>query len=119
MNQQAVLEVLSAKLRSGAITRRQFVQAAAFFGLGVGVHPLPAAAAPARRNAVAAVSAQASGEVRFLVAEAFPDTWDPYQHTIQIQRRIENQVFDPLIRIETNDFSVYAPALAESWTSID
>jgi peptide/nickel transport system substrate-binding protein len=119
MNQQEVLEVLSAKLRSGAITRRQFVQAAALFGLGAGVQPLAAAAAPGRTSGAARVSAQESGAVRFLVAEAFPDTWDPYQHTIQIQRRIENQVFDPLIRIETNDFSVYAPALAESWQAID
>jgi peptide/nickel transport system substrate-binding protein len=119
MKQQEVLEVLSAKLRSGAITRRQFVQAAAFFGLGVGVRPLAAAAAPAPRSGPTGESPQAEGEVRFLVAEAFPDTWDPYQHTIQIQRRIENQVFDPLIRIETNDFSVYAPALAESWTQVD
>lgn len=119
MNQQEIWEILSAKLRSGAITRRQFMQAAAFFGLGVGVAPLAASAAPAHRAAPTRISPQAEGEVRFLVAEAFTDTWDPYQHTIQIQRRIENQIFDPLVRIETNDFSVYAPALAESWTQID
>src|SRR5262245_42523943 len=113
MNQQEVLAILSAKLRSGAITRRQFVQAAAFFGLGAGVQPLTAAAAPGRTSEAAPVSAQESGSVRFLVAEAFFDTWDPYQHTIQMQRRIENQIFDPLVRIETDDFSVYAPALAE------
>jgi peptide/nickel transport system substrate-binding protein len=119
VNQQEVLEVLSAKLRAGTITRRQFIQAAAFFGLGTGVQPLAAAAAPAPRRGATTMPPQTEGEVRFLVAEAFPDTWDPYQHTIQVQRRIENQVFDPLVRIETNDFSVYAPALAESWTQVD
>ncbi|MEA2531713.1 MAG: peptide/nickel transport system substrate-binding protein [Thermomicrobiales bacterium] len=119
MNQQEILDVLSAKLRSGAITRRQFIQAAAFFGLGAGVKPLTADASSAPRGGASRLTAQAEGEVRFLVAEAFTETWDPYQHTIQIQRRIENQIFDPLVRIETNDFSVYAPALAESWTQID
>jgi peptide/nickel transport system substrate-binding protein len=54
-----------------------------------------------------------------LVAEAFPDSWNPYQHQIQIQRRIENLVFDPLFRITGDDFSVFTPALAESWSTID
>ena len=62
---------------------------------------------------------QEAGEVRFLIAEAFPDTWDPYQHTIQAQRRIEEQIFDTLWRIETADVGQFSPGLAESWTQID
>jgi peptide/nickel transport system substrate-binding protein len=119
MNQQEILEVLSAKFRSGSITRRQFMQAAAIFGLGAGVAPLAASAAPARRNTASRLAPQAEGEVRFLIAEAFPDTWNPYQHTIQAQRRIESQVFDTLIQILTPDLANLAPGLAESWTQID
>jgi peptide/nickel transport system substrate-binding protein len=119
MNQQEVLEVLSAKFRSGAITRRQFMQAAAFFGLGAGVAPLAASAAPASRGISPRRAPQADGEVRFLIAEAFPDTWDPYQHTIQAQRRIEQQVFDSLWQIETADVGNFSPGLAESWTQVD
>lgn len=119
MNQYQILETLSAKLRSGAITRRQFTQAALFFGLGAGVAPLAASAAPAAGRGTHRLTPQEDGEVRFLIAEAFPDTWNPYQHTIQIQRRIEQQVFDSLVQILTNDFSAYAPGLAESWSQID
>ena len=119
MNQQEVLEVLSTKFRSGAITRRQFMQAAAFFGLGAGVAPLAASAAPASRGISPHLAPQADGEVRFLIAEAFPDTWDPYQHTIQAQRRIEQQVFDSLWQIETADVGNFSPGLAESWTQVD
>ena len=49
-----ILAVLSAKLHSGAITRRQFFQAAALFGIGAAAasraitEPGAAVAAPAR-----------------------------------------------------------------------
>ncbi len=119
MNQQEILEVLSAKLHAGSITRRQFMQGAAFFGLGASIAPLAASAAPASRATSPRRAPQAEGEVRFLIAEAFPDTWDPYQHTIQAQRRIEQQIFDTLWQIETADIGVLSPGLAESWTQID
>lgn len=118
MNRQEILHALSAKLHAGTITRRQFAWATSIFGLGAAALPTAAGAAPAP-NSASRLSTQADGAVRFLVAEAFPDTWNPYQHTIQIQRRIENLIFDPLFRITGNDFSVYTPALAESWTTID
>jgi peptide/nickel transport system substrate-binding protein len=59
------------------------------------------------------------GEVRFLVAEAFWANWHPFLHTAQIQRRIEQQIFDPLVMIETADVSALSPGLAESWRNID
>ena len=46
---------------------------------------------------VAAQDAEPSGDVRFLVAENFWADWDPYNHTAQIQRRIEAQIFDFLV----------------------
>lgn len=119
MNQKEILDALSAKLHTGSITRRQFAQAAAIFGLGAAAQPLAAGAAPSPKRPASRLSSQDDGAVRFLVAEAFPDTWNPYQHQIQIQRRIENLIFDPLFRITGDDFSVYTPALAESWTTID
>jgi peptide/nickel transport system substrate-binding protein len=119
MNQHEILEVLSAKVRSGAITRRQFVQAAAFFGLGAGVQPVAASAGPRTTRRTLRPLSQEAGEVRFLIAEAFPDTWDPYQHTIQAQRRIEEQIFDTLWQIETADVGQFSPGLAESWTQVD
>jgi peptide/nickel transport system substrate-binding protein len=123
VQQREVLAVLSAKLRSGAITRRQFFQAAALFGIGAGVAsqaittPQPAVAAPARSPR--AIAQGGGGEVRFLVAEAFWADWHPYLHTAQIQRRIEQQIFDPLVRIETEDIADLSPALAESWENVD
>jgi peptide/nickel transport system substrate-binding protein len=120
MDQQVVLTILSEKLRAGAISRRQFLQAASFFGIGATatLHASPAAARPALRPR-SALSQGESGQVRFLVAEAFWANWHPYLHTAQIQRRIEQQVFDPLVRIETADIAVLSPALAESWENID
>ena len=106
VQEREVLAVLSAKLRAGAISRRQFFQAAAFFGIGAGVAsraitaPRSAVAAPARSPR--AIAQGGEGEVRFLVAEAFWADWHPYLHTAQIQRRIEQQIFDPLVRIETD-----------------
>jgi peptide/nickel transport system substrate-binding protein len=123
VQQHEVLAVLSAKLRSGAISRRQFFQAAALFGIGAGTAsraiaaPQSAAAAPARSPR--AIAQGGEGEVRFLVAEAFWADWHPYLHTAQIQRRIEQQIFDPLVRIETEDIAALSPALAESWENID
>ena len=77
--QQEVLAVLSARLRAGAITRRQFVQAASFFGIGLAAATETAIAAPAR--GVRTMAQSAAGEVRFLVAEAFWADWHPYLHT--------------------------------------
>lgn len=119
MNQAEILEVLSAKLHAGEITRRQFMQAAAFFGLGVGIAPVAASAAPRQRGRTLQPLNQEAGEVRFLIAEAFPDTWDPYQHTIQAQSRIQEQIFDTLWKIESTDISQLTPGLAESWTQVD
>jgi peptide/nickel transport system substrate-binding protein len=120
MDQQAVLAILSEKLRAGVITRRQFLQAASFFGIGAtaALHATPVAARPAL-SPRAALSQGEAGQVRFLVAEAFWANWHPYLHTAQIQRRIEQQIFDPLVRAETADVSVLSPALAESWENID
>ncbi len=53
------------------------------------------------------------------MAEAFWANWFTYGHPSQIQRRIEAQVFDFLVRIESEDFTAYSPGLAESWTPID
>ena len=119
MDRQEVLAVLSAKLRAGAITRRQFLRAASLFGLGGAALPAGASAAPATRRTSARPLAQGGGEVRFLVAEAFWANWHPYLHTAQIQSRIEQQVFDPLLRVETPDASAFSPALAESWQQLD
>jgi peptide/nickel transport system substrate-binding protein len=105
--------------QSNGISRRKLLKTASAVGAGIAVAPALASAAPAPKSAIRAGRHQDSGEVRFLVAEAYPDTWNPYQHQIQIQRRIENLIFDPLIRITGDDFSVYTPALAESWTTID
>ena len=112
MDQHDVYQVLLGKLRSGAITRRQFAQALALFGFGVAAGPVSAP-----RAALAAQSEP--GTVRFLVAEAFWANWHPYLHTAQIQSRIEQQVFDPLVRVETDDLNALSPALAESWENID
>ena len=114
MDQRQQLEILSAKLRAGTITRRQFLLAASLLGAGSVAGPRVAAAAPATRPTV-----QEAGEVRFLVAEAFWANWHPYLHTAQIQGRIEQQIFDPLIRIETDDLSAITPGLAESWEQLD
>ncbi len=123
VQEREVLAVLSAKLRTGAISRRQFFQAAALFGIGAAAAsraittPSAAVAAPSR---LARARAQGGpGEVRFLVAEAFWADWHPYLHTAQIQRRIEQQVFDPLVRVETADIAALSPGLAESWENID
>ena len=113
MNQHEVYDVLSAKFRSGAITRRQFTQALALFGIGAGLATTPTVAP--RISA----AQSAPGTVRFLVAEAFWANWHPYLHTAQIQSRIEQQIFDPLVRVESADLSALSPALAESWENID
>ncbi|HLL51169.1 MAG TPA: ABC transporter substrate-binding protein [Thermomicrobiales bacterium] len=117
-----VLAVLTAKLRSGAISRRQFFQAATFFGIGAAaasqtITAQDAIAAPARYPKARAQGGE--GQVRFLVAEAFWADWHPYLHTAQIQRRIEQQIFDPLVRIETEDIAALSPGLAESWENVD
>jgi peptide/nickel transport system substrate-binding protein len=119
MDQRAVLDVLSARLRAGTITRRQFAQAAAFFGLCAAVHPSVAAAAPGPRRITTAAQRQEEGEVRFLIAEAFWADWHQYLSTAQSQRRLGAQLFDSLIQIESDDFSNFTPGLAESWSQID
>ncbi|MBX3071258.1 MAG: ABC transporter substrate-binding protein [Thermomicrobiales bacterium] len=119
MNQREVLEVLSEKLNNGSITRRQFSQAAALFGLGAAVKPLAASAAPAGGAIAAPLRAQAEGEVRFLIAEAFWADWHQYNSTAQSQRRVGQQLFDSLIQIESADFAAFTPGLAESWEQID
>ena len=121
--EREVLAALSAKLRSGAISRRQFFQAASLFGIGAATAsraitaPGDAVAAPSRLPRARAQGGE--GEVRFLVAEAFWADWHPYLHTAQIQRRIEQQIFDPLVRVETADIAALSPGLAESWENID
>jgi peptide/nickel transport system substrate-binding protein len=112
MDQHDVYQVLLGKLRSGAINRRQFAQALALFGFGAAGAPLGAP-----RSVSAAQSEP--GTVRFLVAEAFWANWHPYLHTAQIQSRIEQQIFDPLIRVESDDLDALSPGLAESWENID
>ena len=56
MNQRVIFEVLSEKLHNGSITRRQFAQAAAYFGIGAAVLPKAASAAPGLANATSAHS---------------------------------------------------------------
>ncbi|MDQ2683266.1 MAG: ABC transporter substrate-binding protein [Chloroflexota bacterium] len=119
MNQGEILEVLYAKLRDGSITRRQMVQAAAFFGISAVALPDLAAAAPAPKPAASRVRKQADGEVRFLIAEAFWADWHQYLSTAQSQWRIGRQIFDTLVQIETEDFTNVTPGLAESWSQID
>ncbi|CAN5720700.1 ABC transporter substrate-binding protein [soil metagenome] len=119
MDQRAILEILSSKLRDGQITRRQFTQATALFGLGVAVAPIAATAAPAPQSPTLQSRAQAEGEVRFLIAEAFWADWHQYLSTAQSQRRLGQQLFDSLIHIESDDFSSFTPGLAESWEQVD
>lgn len=104
--------------RKDGLSRRRLLQTASAAGLGASAMPALASAAPGPGGARHATPNQSDG-VRFLVAEAYPDGWNPYQHQIQIQRRIENLIFDPLIRVTGDDFSVFTPALAESWSTID
>ena len=118
MDQLRVLHVLTEKLQTGSITRRQFSQAAAFLGLGVAVAPLAGSAAPGDRASVDR-SSQAEGEVRFLIAEAFWADWHQYLSTAQSQRRLGQQLFDSLIQLESDDFSAFTPGLAETWEQID
>jgi len=101
------------------LSRRNLLKTATVVGVGAAVAPALASAAPLSGRTRPGAKQQSTDPVRFLVAEAFPEGWNPYQHQIQIQRRIENLVFDPLIRITGDDFSTYSPALAESWSSID
>jgi peptide/nickel transport system substrate-binding protein len=119
MDQRHILEVLSTKLHDGQITRRQFTQAAALFGLGTAVAPLAASAAPSPGTAALQSRTQAEGEVRFLIAEAFWADWHQYNSTAQSQRRLGQQLFDPLVQIESDDFSAFTPGLAESWEQVD
>jgi peptide/nickel transport system substrate-binding protein len=120
MDHVEILEILSAKLRNGQITRRQFVQAAAMFGLGGAVAlPHATSASPAPSTAGLRRAPQAEGEVRFLIAEPFWADWHQYLSTAQSQWRLGRQIYDTLVQIESSDFSVFTPGLAESWTQID
>jgi peptide/nickel transport system substrate-binding protein len=83
------------------------------------VTPVNTAAAPASRFTAPRRAAQEAGEVRFLIAEAFWANWHPYLHTAQSQGRLEQQVFDSLVQIETEDVSNVTPGLAESWQQLD
>lgn len=110
-----VIQILSTKLRRGQITRRQFTQAAAFFGFGAIAAPVAAPAHVAR----ALPAAQAPGEVRFLIAEAFWADWHQYLSTAQSQWRLGRQLFDTLVQLEGADFADFTPGLAESWSQVD
>lgn len=78
----------------------------------------PTTAAPAATMQAAATVAP-TGSVRFLVAESFWANWHPYQHTAQIQGRLQRQVFDRLVEFETDDFSKFSPGLAREWKQLD
>lgn len=119
MNQRDIFDVLSEKLHNGSITRRQFAQAAAYFGIGAAVLPAAASAAPASQTQRALTRQQADGEVRFLIAEAFWADWHQYLSTAQSQWRLGRQIFDTLVTLQTPDVSDFTPGLAESWTQID
>lgn len=119
MNQREIYDVLSQKLHSGSITRRQFAQAAAFFGIGAAVLPAAASAAPGGQAKPSISRQQAEGEVRFLIAEAFWADWHQYLSTAQSQWRLGRQIFDTLVMLETPDVSAFSPGLAESWSQID
>lgn len=58
------------------------------------------------------------GSVRFLVAENFWADWDPFNHTAQIQRRIEAQIFDYLVDFPDPKGEPVA-MLATSWSQVD
>lgn len=119
MNQREIFDVLSEKLQSGSITRRQFTQAAALFGLGAAVLPATTSAAPGGQAKSAFARQRAEGEVRFLIAEAFWADWHQYLSTAQSQWRLGRQLFDTLVMLETPDVSAFTPGLAESWSQID
>lgn len=119
MIQREIYDVLSEKLQSGSITRRQFTQAAAFFGLGAAVLPAAVSAAPGSQGKPAAIRQQADGEVRFLIAEAFWADWHQYLSTAQSQWRLGRQIFDTLVMLQTPDVADFTPGLAESWSQID
>lgn len=104
---------LSRKLKAGDIGRRQFLYALSVLGLSVGLAEILAACATGPQEQGAA------GSVRFLVAESFWANWHPYLHTAQVQRRLEQQIFDHLVEIESNDFSKYSPGLAKSWKQLN
>jgi ABC-type transport system substrate-binding protein len=157
MNEQEFFDVMAARLKAGAINRRQFLRAASLFGFGgvsaaylaacapappstpPAVPPTtppkpsattpPAAPAPAATAAPTAAAPAATvqtaataapiGSARFLVAESFWANWHPYQHTAQIQGRLQRQVFDRLVEFETDDLSKFAPGLAKEWKQLD
>jgi len=87
--------------------------------LGAGALPLSASAATGTQQSRISRNQQAEGEVRFLIAEAFWADWHPYLHTAQSQNRLQKQLFDTLVQIETEDVSNFSPGLAESWEQID
>lgn len=60
----------------------------------------------------------AGDDVRFLVAENFWADWDPYNHTAQIQRRLEAQIFDYLVDLPDTKGDPVA-MLATEWTPVD
>lgn len=95
------------------------IQAAAFFGItAVGLPEMASAATQNTKGALRS-SNQADGEVRFLIAEAFWADWHQYLSTAQSQWRIGRHLFDTLVQIESDDFSVFTPGLAESWSQVD
>ena len=62
----------------------------------------------------------ATGEVRFLSAEAFWADWSPYQSTALSQRRLERHVYDYLVDFPTGDLTEEPePQLATDWRQID
>src|SRR5215472_12120126 len=106
-------EELLRKLGAGQISRRQFLYTASLLGLSAGL------AEPIAACSTGPQGGGPTGSVRFLVAESFWANWHPYLHTAQVQRRLEQQIFDHLVEIESNDFSKYSPGLAKSWKQVD
>jgi peptide/nickel transport system substrate-binding protein len=134
MDQGEVLRVLIRKLDEGTITRRQFMKAASLFGVagaasaflaacGPSTTPSPAVGPGASPSPVgpttSAAAAAPTGSVRFLVAETFWADWHPYQTSAQIAYRIEQNIFDRLVEVETDDPGQLSPGLATSWNRLD
>jgi peptide/nickel transport system substrate-binding protein len=57
--------------------------------------------------------------VRFLVTEAFWSDWHPYLTTAGSLGRVGAQAWDYLVRIESDDFTNFRPALATEWKNLD
>lgn len=134
MDRADVLQTLIERYDDGRLSRRQFMQVAAFLGVAGGAAAFLAACGAQTPSlsptATAIVGASPSpggspppieptGSVRFLVAETFWADWHMYQTSAQIAIRIGQQVFDHLVEVESEDVSQFTPGLAKSWKQID